>query len=89
MYHGFKSCISGKETADNICTSHNVHINNTKLRKFHTLTTTQMQCTTMYATAYIQVSNLKIKPSKTKDANEEKKKNGEHGGWSIVQFYQC
>ena len=67
-------------------------IKKTKLRDFFfTLTTTQIQSTTMYASAYIQVSNLKIKPSKTNDAKKKKKKkkNGGHGGRSRVQCYQC
>lgn len=35
-----------------------------------------MQCTTMYATAYIQVSNLELKPSKTKVAGKKKSMEG-------------
>lgn len=92
LYHVFESCIFGKETLDTLTIF--VHLTTYTIRKqncanlfFFTLTTTQIQSTKMYASACIQVSNVKIKPSKTKDA---KKKNGGHGGRSRVQLcYQC
>ena len=74
LYQVFESCIFGKETLDTLTIF--VHLTTYTLRKqncanlFFTLTTTQIQSTTMYASAYIQVSNLKIKPSKTKDAKK-------------------
>ena len=76
LYHVFESCIFGKETLDTLTIF--VHLTTYTLRKqncanlFFTLTTTQIQSTTIYASAYIQVSNLKIKPSKTKDAKKKK-----------------
>ena len=93
LYHVFESCIFGKGIPDTLTIF--VHLTTYTLRTqncanlFFTLTTTQIQSTTMYASAYIQVSNLKIKPSKTKDAKKKKKKNGGHGGRSRVQCNQC
>lgn len=95
LYHVFESCIFGKGIPDTLTIF--VHLTTYTLRKqncanlFFTLTTTQIQSTTIYASAYIQVSNLKIKPSKTKDAKKKKKKkkNEGHGGRSRVQCYQC